>query len=131
MNKDRRAFPSDNNRSDEHDGLTKLEYFAAHAPKIIPKWFKPQMEARPKKPAYVVSLFVNEDKKYVESYNDEDGTFDETAEVPEEFKEKIFAQIKLLDIWLDKDNAWESLYNIERMTQWPLFYADNLLKKLD
>ena len=104
------AFPITLKVSDDQIGilgLTKREYFAAHAPKRVPFWFVPTMPPRP--------ALAGKERNI----------FDDDQDTPEMMKEYALYEesVKLR-------NEWQQECNRQLVIQWPRYYADALLDAL-
>lgn len=138
------AFPQHEwtvyNKPTDCEGMTLLDYFVAHAPAIPPAWWKPEM---PPQPFYHPTLerFItdNEEKKWLMFYNDEAETWHENDKdsyreddevrvtIPDSFKEKIKQWYIDWKTKYEAVQAWEEKEKIERLVQWPYFYATQIL----
>jgi hypothetical protein len=105
------------------DGLTKREYFAAHAPEI-PNWFANKLSPTPKKPkSWMEIKWSNQE---------------ETDLIRSWWSDPIFDLPEHL-IWYQQEwqeynelyNEWNRQNIIDRYFQWRIFYADNLINELN
>lgn len=139
MDNDKRpAFPvNDQSCGIDQKGLTKREYFIAHAPKEIPGWFYPQMPPLPKKPPYVSDLFgENSSHPYRGLFRNyyfdegEEWTNPPEVSIPEKLKDDVAEAVKNIKEWSQADSEWYRKRDLEKVIQWPIFWADEILKKL-
>jgi hypothetical protein len=105
-------------------GLTKREYFAAHAPVEPHQWFKPVMDVEfPLPPKFPSGLSENR-KDYVREFvsvmKPQDGSCDIERKYISDFQE--FSR-------LQGEYAYKLTY--ATCVQWPLAYADALLAALE
>jgi hypothetical protein len=129
----RPAYPTNARMHTEMTGITKREFFIAHAPKVVPKWFKPVMPERPKMEVPLHTIFGKySDHKhkdlFLQCWCDESEMFDE--EVPEELRLEVEHHIEKSNKAYEKVCAWDRDLVIETDIQWPIFWADNMLKKI-
>jgi hypothetical protein len=102
-------------------GLTKHEFFAAHAPEI-PTWFIHKQEQAPQKPTYNEATITEDDK----------------AEIRQWLHDPIFDLSNHLSWYQDKwqeyndeCRVWEYKNTVSRFFQWRIFYAYNLIAELN
>lgn len=117
-------------------GLTKFEYFIAHAPTVIPGWFLPKMRELPKKPPYVSNLFGKDsnhpDKElFRKCYNSEERVWYDEVSIPQQLKDDVAKAEEAMDDWAGADTQWYRDQARELVIQWPIFWATEILKKLD
>ena len=114
-------------------GLTKREFYVAHAPKKIPKWFQPAMPAKPKEMLFLHQQFSKQSEaEWIKKYFDiENAEWVPNDVVPKEFMDKAKNYYELRCQRNDEIEVWENKKTIERVIQWPLFWADEVLKKLE
>lgn len=86
----------------DEPGMTLRDYFAMHAPAEPPHWFRPKMRAKP-------------DSKYV----DEEGN-----EYPNAYAAEKAVGEHFRDANQESRDDWEKDFLIERIAQWPWFWAD-------
>lgn len=108
------------------EGLTKRELFASNAPQNVPLWFQhtaPILRKLPKPKIW--SDYSDKDpfKEDMRKWHTEERFVD----LPEEV---AFYQ-KEWEAYEKSENHWNFLNHQERFFQWRLFYADEMLRKLD
>lgn len=118
------------------DGLTKKEYFAAHAPDEIPGWFKPVLPERPKpvdSPRQAFLYHQNEKWKelYSKYYDEEncvfaDEQFGKKIEIPSELVLAVMEVEKKWNEWRGLEDEYHEICKIERFFQWRIFYAEKM-----
>lgn len=136
----RPAFPSEG-YGEKHDGVTQLMFMAAHAPKVIPEWFKPTiLEPKPKELLGTYLIFgkasSHKHRELFESYYFEGSWSDERdpddvpydgPEIPKSFKEEVKQyEVKMHQSW-DAARAWAQKYEEQRHFQWPIYWAQNVI----
>ncbi len=134
-NEDRPAYPTNGRMHSEMTGITKREFFIAHAPKVVPKWFTPTMPERPvlATPLYMIFGRNSGHKHaniFMEHWNEEEGNFPESEEIPEYFRFEVLKQLDNIKETWKRVHQWDADLNIQTAIQWPIFWADNMLKKL-
>lgn len=111
------------NSADWFAGITKREYFAAHAPPA-PEWFKPRgLPAKPVIPDLPPDISQEERNKWWEIESDDPADY---AEWP---RLAVFARLHRQAIE-DRD-AWYTKSNIATEVQWRWAYADAVLAGQD
>lgn len=113
-------------------GMTLRDYFAARAP-VIPDWFQPDMPEKPKHPGSLSNVFGRYSdhphkelfKKY---WNEEcDWWEDSDGEVPQSLKDEVSAHIDKLSEHYSISQSWIAEQNVQRLIQWPYYYADLMI----
>lgn len=106
-----------------------MTYLAAHAPKVIPTWFMPEMPPKPDQIPFCHNKFgkwSNHPSKelYMKFYDDNcDEWTDENGEVPQSLKDEVAAYIERL-IEVDKEiEKWNAKEKVQKIAQWPWFWA--------
>lgn len=130
-NKDQPAFPG-LSKDGYATGITKYEYFLAHAPETIPEWFRHSMEEfweRPKDMIYPEDYFRKSDRPIFKNYNFENEEWNFAIGDPANLEAFKLAEIeikeytaKFLDVQKRRDE-WDSLNKVQRYFQWRQFYA--------
>ena len=117
-------------------GLTKLEYFIAHAPTEIPGWFQPHMREAPESVPYLKNVFGKGSDHpmseiFKKHFNSETEEWEDPENVvPEELKKEVADHIYKIDQYLAQDKRWNVDRNIEYHIQWPIFWATEMMKRL-
>jgi len=132
------AFPQSEPYTNQ-EGMTLLDYHAAHAPAKPPKWWKPNMRKRPPDMLHVNLYFTEEKRRWIEQYLDDDYEWHDKdtqwidpnnlPDIPDSFKEEVR---EYLDRWnknCEEAQQWEKDEEYERLVQWPYYYATQLLKR--
>lgn len=120
-----------------HYGITKREYFITHAPTVIPDWFEPTIPAKPKDPERTFNKFGKGSHHkhkdlFKRFYDDENDVWvDKNGEVPQDFKNEVAAHTENVDRLIESKKQWDKLRQRERDIQWPIFWADETLNKLE
>lgn len=132
------AFPQE--PYTEREGMTLLDYHAAHAPANPPEWWNPNMRAKPNGMLIPRLHFTEEKRQWFEQYrNDESGEWcDKDPEwidpsnppnIPDSFKEEVKEYIDRWNKNYEDIQQWEKEEQYERMVQWPYYYATQMLKR--
>lgn len=114
------------------DGITKLEYFAAHAPEI-PEWFKPELRPEPIKPAYFSNAFGKTSSYphsdfYRANWDEENEVWIcKEEEIPEKMKTDLEALSQKWNNYISDHEKWEMEYRLARIYQWRWKYANLML----
>lgn len=118
------AFPGPSNTGFQ-TGMTKIEFFALNSPDEIPGWF---VHVPPERNFPELPLpYLNRDAPEADKQDLQDWRDDVIDELPEHLKwysEQAEAHSKGIVKW-DIEN------NIQRFFQWRIFFAENLLNKLN
>lgn len=121
------AFPIVLNQQEYTEGMTLRDYFAAHAPKEVPGWFKPAMPDKPKSMASLFDHFRH--NSLMALYDDESGEWvDDAGEVPQQFKDEVARYIESMALNFDQIKDWHREYERQKIFQWPWTYADGMLQ---
>jgi hypothetical protein len=139
----KQAFPSmDMNHREgipvmelRYEGMTLLEYYVAHAPEPQ-KWFKPVM---PEKPKVLLPLFQKfgsgsshkYEELYRKYYDDENGDWPTTQEIPQEFIDEVAKYLKDYNVSYDAAKAWVEENKKQHYIQWPLAWAKEMIRQLE
>lgn len=132
-NKDKPAFPG-LNKDGYATGITKYEYFLAHAPETIPEWFRHSMEEfgeRPKFMDYPNDYFWAKQRDYpiFKKYNFQDKEWNFEPGDPTSLEAFKLAESEIKEYtakFLDsqkKRNEWDERNKVERYFQWRQFWA--------
>ena len=110
--------------------VSRITFLAAHAPKIVPSWFVPEMETKkPDQLVYPIHKFgksSNHPQKDIfskyfdfecEEWLDEDGN------VPQQLKDEVAEYIKLMEINRFDRKEWDDFYRRQHIAQWPWYWA--------
>jgi len=121
-------------------GVSKLEYFAARAPKKIPGWFQPCLDEisggqKPKEVQPFHFVFGNSSShKHSEfikrHWFDEDGCFvitDKSIKIPEGLEDEIRQWEIDIDKYLKDKKTFEAILRRETIAQWPWYWANIVL----
>lgn len=132
------AFPQSEPYTNQ-EGMTLLDYYAAHAPVKPPKWWGPVMREKPKNMLRLNQHFTEQKRNWIEMYFDDDGEWHDKdpqwidasnpPDIPDSFKEEVR---EYLDRWnknCEETQQWEKDEEYERLVQWPYYYATQLLKR--
>lgn len=138
-NKHEPAYPTENVMSERvAGGVSKLEYFAARAPKIIPKWFQPCLDTfaggeMPK----VVNPFAYEfgfgsdhpHKDFVEQWYGDDGFYEmpNGTVIPDGLLEEIAEWEKRYAKYAEAKKLYYAIKQRETIAQWPWYWANIVL----
>lgn len=115
--------------------LSLRDYFAAHAPQKIPEWFIPKMPDRPTAPRRP-SMGKDELNDRIASWLRDDGGVDlvaffEDVDLPAPEIQVLWNYQEDRREWFEAVEQWEQLRFIERVAQWPWFWADRVLGRRD
>lgn len=98
-------------------GITRREWFMAHAPAEPPEWFFPTMRPCPEVPS-VHRIADLEFRRRVMDWMDGGGD-DQQAE----------AWSKAQDSMVEQQEQWQAEFRKELTLQWPGYWADEMLKR--
>lgn len=98
---------------------TLRDYFIAHAPPA-PSWFRPAMPAFPEEP---------ENKEAVELIALRRRTKTPEENLPIEEKELLERYRSEMKAWHKAVTEFEEMRTRETLLQWPLYWADQMLKR--
>lgn len=130
-------------------GLTKLEWFAAHAPTKVPKWFKPVVSKKPELPSKTREVYSTKGSTgngihpnaplFDKFFDDEEGKFISLEDDTEDDKQ-LYASLtkayknEVEKHWKERNNAvdklikWEAAYEIAVYFQWRICYAQKMIE---
>lgn len=120
-----------------NDQMTLIDYYAAHAPSV-PSWFKPSgLPAAPIKPLprnHAMVTLPDSVQDAINRYYDSDNNEwnhkdaeDHKTFIPKEAIEFVETYRKSWNNWLIDYKKHEERERIDTLTQWPLFYAKQML----
>lgn len=115
----------------DYQGLSHVMFMAAHAPKVIPAWFTPEIDIEcPKEMTPIYLVFgKNSDHPYKDLFEEWYMDGHDNPPVPKEVLrewDEYLAQDKSRDLEI-KD--WKDMYERERVFQWPIFWANGVIDK--
>lgn len=122
------AFPSESYNA---QGISQVMFMAAHAPNIIPKWFKPTMkEPRPKEMNGSYAVFGSssnhpEKDLFVKFYFEDQWCDD--GEVPQTFKDEVAHYEQIAQESWDAAREWDRKEEEQRIFQWPIYWATGVI----
>lgn len=133
-------------------GLSKLEWFAAHAPTKVPKWFKPVVSKKPELPLKTREVYSTKGSTgngvhpnaplFDKFFDDEEGKFI-SLEDDSEADKQLYASLtksyknEVEKHWKERNNAvdklikWEAAYKVAVYFQWRIFYAKKMIEGLE
>lgn len=131
------AFPQSEPYTNQ-EGMTLLDYHAAHAPANPPEWWKPNMRKRPPDMLRVNQNFSDEKRRWIEQYLDDDNNEwrDKDPEwidpsnppnIPDSFKKEVKEYVDRWNKNYECIQQWEKEEQYERLAQWPYYYAVQML----
>lgn len=112
-------------------------YLIAHAPQTIPDWFHPTVPEAPKQLAYPFNKYGKNsghehEKLYRAFYDEENGWTDEgKQQVPEAFRREVDEYVVKFQESTQALIEWTNNKILERHIQWPIYWADHILSKLN
>lgn len=136
------AFPREHYtgaKREEREGMTLLDYHAAHAPANPPEWWKPNMRKRPPDMLRVNQNFSDEKRRWIEQYLNEDAEWcdkdpewidpSNPPDIPDSFKKEVKEYIDRWNKNYEDIQQWGKEEQYERLVQWPYYYATQMLMR--
>ena len=119
----------------------RRDYFIAHAPEVPAPWFEPSMRPRPIKPMPLKDrklLEINDqywDEENGQWWDDEEPKKIVVDDVerdisPGEIQSVINYRVAL-NTYADEIRNWEIDWKKERIFQWPLAWADEMMRRTE
>jgi hypothetical protein len=111
--------------------IGRLEYFAAHAPAVIPDWFTPQgFENRPKAPGAPTTVFGVGDLKKISMFQGwiADPAWDIEDDYPND--ERVAKYAAAWRSYWEERAHYDAHFEMERHFQWPVYWAQQVLSHL-
>ena len=119
-NKDKPAFPG-LTKEGYQQGLTKYEYYLAHAPETIPKWFRHEPKKEPAKQLHWQDI-PPDDPYYPFREELHQWHVDQSYDLPPNLQ--WYSQA--IEKYQDDMAEWHRVDQLERYFQWRQFYATTM-----